>query len=303
MQNRFLGLLKIFSFTFLLSLFLIACLIITLGLYADREGRKFAAYNPQIHVSHDHRFVKTPDGSTIHYVLSGNDQECSSGLVVLLHGAPGSASFFDFQNDNTCVVSINRKGYGFSDPHSFETDLCRHADHVHTILEDIRYSGSVTLYGHSYGGSVALCYAQKYADENLRLILSATPVDPDTKWRKPCIRTFSIPGLKSIAYARHIGRLVSACYEMAHLQNGLQKLFPKLRNIRAPITILHSREDQVVPFENAEMLRDILPEGQVEIIDDFGDVKADPGYWPAHRIHVFARDFLSTIIKQTLKKD
>ena len=40
----------------------------------------------------------------------------------------------------------------------------------------------------------------------------------------------------------------------------LEQLVPLLGRIRCPVAIVHGAEDDLVPFENAEYLRDALPD-------------------------------------------
>src|SRR6476660_9794962 len=104
-------------------------------------------------------------GKEIHYV----EQPGQGVPIVLLHGQPGT--YKDFEKvapelPGLHLISIDRPGYGWSRggwlPYQDEIDL------VHQLLAQLKL-----LVGQSFGGSLALGVARRYAQDVAEMILVA----------------------------------------------------------------------------------------------------------------------------------
>jgi pimeloyl-ACP methyl ester carboxylesterase len=91
--------------------------------------------------------------------------------VVLLHGLPGTAQDFDavtplLSGDRT--IAVDRPGFGYS-----SGGYVAYARQLTVIHELLRRLGVVRpiLVGHSYGGTIALGYAERYPREVAGLVL------------------------------------------------------------------------------------------------------------------------------------
>jgi len=121
------------------------------------------------------------DGTRLHYVERGNGRP-----VVLLHGNPGFVQDFTLGGDNLVdalahdhrVVVVDRPGHGYSDRPSDEATTPREqARLIHDLLRHLGVERPI-LVGHSWGGGLALVYAEQYPREIAALVLAGTRAYP-----------------------------------------------------------------------------------------------------------------------------
>ncbi|HEX4837511.1 MAG TPA: alpha/beta hydrolase, partial [Solirubrobacteraceae bacterium] len=91
--------------------------------------------------------------------------------VLLIHGLPGTAD--DFEAVTPLVtghrtIAIDRPGFGFSTGGYFPFD--RQLQAVQEVIEKL-HLGHPILVGHSYGGAVALAYAERHPGAVRGLVL------------------------------------------------------------------------------------------------------------------------------------
>jgi fermentation-respiration switch protein FrsA (DUF1100 family) len=161
--------------------------------------------------------------------------------VLLLHGNAGNIShrldkLAILTDAGADVLLLDYRGYGASEGTPDEPGTYRDADAAYEwLLERGVPAGDVVLYGESLGGAIAVDLAARRPVGGV--ILESAPS--------------SIIGV-----ARHhygwlpVGLFLSARYD------ALERI-PRLR---APILILHSGEDEIVPFAMAEELYEAAPE-------------------------------------------
>ena len=109
----------------------------------------------------------TIDGVRIHYY----EHPGKDPAVVLVHGLPGTADDFDkvvALLPGRHTIALDRPGFGYSDGgyHSFDRQLTL----LHDLL-DARGIARPVVVGHSYGGTLALGYADRYPDVVRGLVL------------------------------------------------------------------------------------------------------------------------------------
>lgn len=109
--------------------------------------------------------VTSPDGTRIAYEQHGDGQP-----MVLVHGSSGTGRsfdpFVDHLADDFSLVVPDRRGRGDSgDTEAYS--LQREVDDVKTVVE--AFDEHVTLFGHSFGGLVALAAAETLSLDNLVL--------------------------------------------------------------------------------------------------------------------------------------
>ncbi|MGB2711111.1 MAG: alpha/beta hydrolase [Conexibacter sp.] len=112
------------------------------------------------------RFAEV-DGTKIRYVEHGG----VGAPVVLIHGLPGTAADFDRVAallPARRTIALDRPGFGFSDGgyHAFDRQLRL----LHELLDQLGARRPV-LIGHSYGGTIALGYAERYPQDVRGLVL------------------------------------------------------------------------------------------------------------------------------------
>ena len=128
-------------------------------------------------------------------------------VVVFCHPAPGS-SVFDPDPDESAnrdvhIVSLDRPGYGSSDPWPFGTwpSIVRAADDIAEYIRDMkRYEGTIGVHrpptigiaGWSAGGRVALAFAARHPDLVDRVAVVATPAPNEhVQWIPPELQKLS----------------------------------------------------------------------------------------------------------------
>ena len=143
------------------------------------------------------------------------------GLVVFCHSAPGGGSFDPdpvlTQESNVTLLSVDRPGYGRSDPVSAErwATVGSAADDIATVLDTLD-AERVGVAGWSAGGRVALALAARHPDLVDRVVVVATPApDDDVPWIDPEQRV-ELERLRSLA-PRDVH---------AQLASGLSSLVP-----------------------------------------------------------------------------
>ncbi len=133
-----------------------------------RRARLYPAREP-----FDQRMMEVPGGHTIYVEQSGR----ADGVpVVVLHGGPGGGSspvmrrFFD--PDKYRVILFDQRGAGRSKPHAAvenntTADLVEDIERIRAALEIDRW----TVFGGSWGATLALLYAQAHPDMVRALVL------------------------------------------------------------------------------------------------------------------------------------
>lgn len=135
------------------------------------------------------------------------------------------------------VLAVDYRGYGKSAGKPDEAGVYRDADAAYDYLVKMRHypAQNIIVYGHSLGGAVAVNLASRRACGGLIVQSSFTSA------RAMAQRMFSIP---LIAYAAK-SRFDSE---------------QRIRQVHAPILIVHGTRDEVVPFAMGEQLFAAAPE-------------------------------------------
>jgi pimeloyl-ACP methyl ester carboxylesterase len=164
----------------LLALVLLAVAVaVTLGLTARLE-RRFPPAGELVAV----------DGGQIHIVRLGPAPTPDRPAVLLLHGAPGSATDLRPLGERLAslpVLIADRPGSGWSGRPGGEADaaLGRQAELIRAAVRKLGARRLIVV-GHSFGGSVALRYALDHPDEVAGLVL----VNPATHPRPGGLKWF-----------------------------------------------------------------------------------------------------------------
>ncbi|HQU67548.1 MAG TPA: alpha/beta hydrolase [Albidovulum sp.] len=174
----------------ILGLLLAAFWAATLWRASVREAAAEADYPPQ------GQFV-TVDGVKMHAVVAGQGRD-----LVLIHGASGSArdftaSFTARLTDRYRVIAVDRPGFGWSAPLPGVASIHDDARLVRGVAAALGADRPIVL-GHSYGGAVALAWAEDAPNTMAALVLEAAPSHP---WNTPLstfYRLTSTPFLRRV---------------------------------------------------------------------------------------------------------
>ena len=270
-------------------------------------GEKFPKHDPTL--LSDSATPHTVENTALDYLTYGDSE---NPWVILIHGSPGGASLFDdlsvelseppnSELKGHFVIAVNRAGYGEDNSKDPECSVEAHADNLKTVLDDAQIKNkmshgsaekSITLFGHSYGGPVALWFAADNPEIKTNLVLSGSGADPSFNWfalNDPTGRIamkWALGTNLQREYANKLGHahLTASYVEMNCLQSGLGELAPRLTGIDASAIILNGKNDLVVPVRHGNFLHDQLPNST--LITDFEDTNGkELKGMDAHRLY------------------
>lgn len=152
----------------LLSLLLGAGFFFTRSVKAQVE----AALPPQ------GRFVDVP-GARLHVIEKGGGPP-----LLLIHGLSGNLCNYtygivDRLADRYRVIAVDRPGSGYSVRNEAAgADLATQADAIAALIDALKLAGPPVIVGHSLGGALALCLAQRHPSRVAALALLAPLTHP-----------------------------------------------------------------------------------------------------------------------------
>lgn len=117
----------------------------------------------------------TVDGKKIHFV----EKAGSEPAVVMIHGLPGTWGDWDDVarvNRGQRMIQIDRPGYAFSQAGYVPFD--QQVELIHDLAKKLKLKDPV-IAGHSYGGSIALMYARRFASDVSGVVAVDPAVDPN----------------------------------------------------------------------------------------------------------------------------
>jgi pimeloyl-ACP methyl ester carboxylesterase len=142
------------------------------------------------------------DGVNFHYVETPG----RGPAVVMIHGHPGT--YLDWKSVQAKLagqrtIAIDRPGYGFSSGEyvPFNDQVTA----IHALTQQLHLKDPV-IAGHSYGGTLAIAYAQKYPRETHAIVPIDPGVDPDFpsafhKAQAHVVKFLQLPVIQPIANA------------------------------------------------------------------------------------------------------
>jgi uncharacterized protein len=200
---------------------------------SDAPGRTLTMTPIDVGMDYLDVAIETADGVTLHgWFIVGR----SSRVLLFFHGNAGNIShrldsIRQFLNLGLSVMIIDYRGYGQSGGKTTEKGMYRDADAAWRYLtEDRGISVSdIVIFGRSLGASVAAWLASQHQPLALVVESSFTSV--------PDIAQELYPWLP----ARWLSRFSHATRDY-------------VRNVRCPVLIVHSRDDDIIPFSHGEAI-------------------------------------------------
>lgn len=200
----------------------------------DTPGRELTATPAQVNLAYESVIIPTADGVRLHgwFIPAAEPGK----TLLFFHGNAGNIShrldaLAIFHRLDLNVLIIDYRGYGRSEGSPSEQGLYQDAEAAWRYLR--REKGvaarDIVLYGHSLGGAVAAWLAARQTPGALIVESSFT----------------SIPDIAAELYwflpARLLARL-----RYDTLEN--------IRQVNCPVLIIHSRDDEIIPFEHGRRL-------------------------------------------------
>lgn len=190
-------------------------------------------------------------GRKVRYVEIGYD---SLPLIVFIHGAPSSSSFWEGLLRDTQLLrrakllAVDRPGYGYSGYGRAEVSVQKQAALIAPILKKKRETHqSIIIHGSSYGGTVSARLAMDFPDLVDGMLLQSSSNKPDaetTYWISYPTSHWSlrwlVPGALRVANAEKLNHSAQ-----------LRQMAEGWKRITSAVIILHGLNDRLIFPENA----------------------------------------------------
>lgn len=175
--------------------------------------------------------------------------------VIFLHGTPGSALDWAWFLKNAAkkytLAAVDRPGFGPKDRKapSLQNDM----DALAAVLAHYADGGQKpVIVGHSLGGGLAARLAADYPDKVGGLVLVGASLDPELERILPVQRLFAAPPLSHLLTFS----IRNSNIELLQYIDFLNDLRPRLPRITCPVTVMHSRDDRLVPYANVDYIQE-----------------------------------------------
>jgi len=200
---------------------------------AGVPGRTLTTTPADVGMDYQDVSIETADGVTLHgWFIEGR----STRVLLFFHGNAGNIShrldsIRQFQDLGLSVLIIDYRGYGKSEGRTTEKGIYRDADAAWRYLIETRgiVASDIVIFGRSLGASVASRLAAHHQPLALIVESSFTSV--------PDIAQDLYPWLP----ARWLSRLSHATRDY-------------VRDVRCPVLVVHSRDDEIIPFHHGEAI-------------------------------------------------
>jgi len=223
---------------------------------SDNEILKRLSDNPYGLEASVHYFET--EGRRMRYVEIGYD---SLPLIVFIHGAPSSSSFWEGLLRDTHLLrrakllAVDRPGYGYSGYGHAEVSVKKQAALIAPILQKKReIHQTIIVHGSSYGGTVSARLAMDFPNLVDGILLQSSSNKPGaetTYWIAYPTNHWSlrwlIPGALRVANAE----------KLAH-NAQLQQMAEGWKRITSAVIILHGLNDRLIFPENAPYAKNRL---------------------------------------------
>lgn len=199
----------------------------------DLPGRALTLTPNDIGMNYEDVFIESSDGVTLHgWFIPGRSEK----VLLFFHGNAGNISHrLDsirlFHDLGLSVLIIDYRGYGQSKGRTTERGIYRDADAAWRYLleEHGAVAGDIVVFGRSLGASVASRLAAQ--QQPLALIVESSFT--------------SVPDIAQELYpwlpARWLSRLKHATRDY-------------VQDVRCPVLVVHSRDDEIIPFHHGEAI-------------------------------------------------
>ena len=200
---------------------------------ADVPGRSLTLTPTDAGMDYQDVSIETADGVTLHgWFIAGR----TSQVLLFFHGNAGNIShrldsIRQFRDLGLSVFIVDYRGYGQSEGRTTEKGIYRDADAAWRYLTEGRgiVASDIVIFGRSLGASVASRLARK--NRPLALIVESSFT--------------SVPDIAQDLYpwlpARWLSRLSHATRDY-------------VRGVRCPILVIHSRDDEIIPYHHGEAI-------------------------------------------------
>jgi len=211
--------------------------------------------------------------------------------LIILHGWNLSGKRFDplareFKKMGYRVFAPDFPGFGEEPMPTIPWHVADYAQFLHSYIEKRKIQNPI-LVGHSFGGRVALKYAELYPKEVSKIVLTGTPgfsPIPSRKLRFFLVISkiggfvFALPGLNAVAdKARKWLYYVAGAREFLRAEGAMRQTFKYIVSddlvvamtaVRVPVQLVWGEKDTIVPLAIAQRMTGVIPHAKLSIIPD-----------------------------------
>jgi len=180
-------------------------------------------------------------------------------VVYYAHGNSGNISHRSYIIDICKEFELNLfifdyRGFGHSSGEPSKKNLKKDGEAAYKYLTEYNNvdPNDIVIWGESLGGFVAIWTASKFPCRSLILLSTFSGLDD-------AINHYFSPGIqKSLAYG--YSSLVSMRYDVMPARNYINK-------VKCPVAILHSKDDDIIPYKCAKINYDSVSHNSKVLID------------------------------------
>ncbi len=189
--------------------------------------------------------------------------------LFFIHGFGGYAMQWEQQlaafAEKNRVVAPDLRGHGLSDKPATRYDIGEIIGDIERLDTELKLPNNFILFGHSFGGAIAVSYALKHPERVAKLVLVSTSIDFELN---PLLKlVFRVPAAlaepirarfpKNLAAPAHV---LQAMYHNAMAQWDGRELLP---HISVPTLVILGERDLVFKKGAYDAVADAIPKAQV----------------------------------------
>jgi uncharacterized protein len=250
---------------------------------ANLPGRALDATPADIGLDHEDVYIDTADGERLHgwYVPAAtNDAAGPRGVLLFFHGNAGNIShrlesIAIFNHLRLDVLIVDYRGYGRSSGKPTERGTYRDAQASWDYLVGARgiEPGRIVVFGRSLGGAVGAWLASEAPP-------AATPA--------------AVIIESSFSSGADMARRLYPIFPARLLTRLKYPVTDYAARLRCPLLVVHSRDDEIVPFAMGRAIYDAAP-GPKSFVELRGDHNA--GFWISRESYTAGLErFLSEVL-------
>lgn len=185
-----------------------------------------------------------------------------SKTVLYCHGNYGNISHKNYlvelcAKQHLNLLLFDYRGYGLSKGVPTQEGLYQDGQMAYHYLAERVHPDNIIIWGESLGGAVATWIASRYPCSSLILLSTFSSLDDiiaDRNYQYPVV-----------------GPCIIGVARILTLFTDPMSNKKRVSQIRCPIVVIHSREDDLIPFSNAERVYNAIPHNCKKLIEIKGN--------------------------------
>lgn len=231
-------------------------------------------------------WTKNYEGLEIYYEVKG-----TGSPIVFQSGYMGIHDIWKYQvealKENYMCITHDNRGYGLSSKpecSSFYT-MEKNADDLKAVLDSAGITEPILLVTHSIGGMIALAFAENYPELIKGILMIGGPAlsgsyIKENGGNEQMWSAYQTTPSSSMLFYKNIGLCEEIALEAAKWNHSAFTQQAKaalnyqpsnnLKEILTqPVTVVHSKSDNITPLEAPQQIVDALPNSKMILIDGY----------------------------------